>query len=572
MPQARPLDPTDPERLGDYQIVGRLGQGGQGVVLLGHGPGDEQVAVKLLHARLSDNALARSRFIRELEVAKQVATFCTAAVLDADVAGDRPYIVSEYIDGPSLQDLVLTDGPRGRSALERLAIGTATALTAIHRAGVVHRDFKPHNVLLGNDGPRVIDFGIARAMDLGGLTLAGGVPGTPAYMAPEQLGGAEVGPAADVFAWGATMLFAASGRMPFGADSVPAVIQRVLYEEPDLGPLPQSLRGVVGEALSKDPARRPTARQLLDRLLGQESPVSDMPEPMVTEARTLAAERPPRPAPPTDTEPMPEVPAAPSPQGAAAASHGSGAAHGSGGGGWFGEGPEPQGASAPPFAASPYPPAGDAGQSETAVYSDLDGFTAASAQAGGGRQPSPIPWQRDGRAAHPPAGTPPQARSGGTHRPLGVLVSLAVGVLAGAAIIVLVLWPQMRDSGKSGGTAGTSQSAADDRPVSSIPQSFAGTWRGTAVNSQRQASFPIQVTFEAGRTVATAVYPRNCVCSLTLTGGTGVRLEMTLQPTGACRTVTAGNVVVTRKPGGGLDYAWARAGTSLSYRAALSRG
>jgi hypothetical protein len=153
-----------------------------------------------------------------------------------------------------------------------------------------------------------------------------------------------------------------------------------------------------------------------------------------------------------------------------------------------------------------------------------------------------------------------------------VLISLAVGVLAGAAIIVLVLWPQMRASGGGGGTTGTSRPAADNRPVSSIPQAFAGTWRGTAVNPQRHASFPIQVTFEAGRTTALAVYPRNCVCRLVLTRGTGVRLEMTLQPAGSCKTVTPGDVVVTRKPGGGLDYAWARAGTSLSYRAALSRG
>jgi len=306
MPQARPLEPTDPDRLGKYQVVGRLGEGGQGVVLLGRGPGGEQVAIKLLHATLSEDPLARSRFIRELEVAKQVATFCTAAVLDADVAGDRPYIVSEYVEGPSLQELVAADGPRGGSALERLAIGTATALTAIHRAGVVHRDFKPANVLLGSDGPRVIDFGIARAMDLSGLTLAGGVPGTPAYMAPEQLSGtAEVGPAADVFAWGATMLFAASGQMPFGNDTVQAVIRRILYEEPDYSPLPEPLRGIVRDAMAKDPARRPTARQLLDRLLGQESPAaSTVPEQLVTEARSLVAEarplvaeRSPRPAP-----------------------------------------------------------------------------------------------------------------------------------------------------------------------------------------------------------------------------------------------------------------------------------
>src|SRR6266545_4479182 len=183
MAEAQPLQPGDPGRLGDYVLSGRLGEGGQGTVFLGRSPSGEAVAVKLLHA--VDDPKARSRFVRELAVAKQVATFWTAQVLDADVAGDRPYIVGEFVAGPTLQALVIEEGPRGKGALERLAIGTATALTAIHRAGVVHRDFKPANVLLGSDGPRVIDFGIARALDV--TATVSQLIGTPSYMAPEQL-------------------------------------------------------------------------------------------------------------------------------------------------------------------------------------------------------------------------------------------------------------------------------------------------------------------------------------------------------------------------------------------------
>ncbi|WP_207943302.1 serine/threonine-protein kinase [Actinomadura sp. KC345] len=259
----------DPDRLGPYALIGRVGEGGQGTVFLGTDEDGRQVAIKLLHAELTSDDKARARFLRELEVAKQVAPFCTAQILDADVDGDRPYIVSEYVRGPSLNQQVLEDGPLGGAALDRLAVGTATALSAIHQAKIVHRDFKPHNVLLGPDGPRVIDFGVARAIS-GGTTLTSRVIGTPSYMSPEQIAGDEVGTPSDVFCWAATLVFAATGGSPFGQDTIPAVINRILHEEPDLGDLRGPLRALVLDCLEKAPEDRPGARQVLMRLLGHE--------------------------------------------------------------------------------------------------------------------------------------------------------------------------------------------------------------------------------------------------------------------------------------------------------------
>ncbi|HUR03549.1 MAG TPA: protein kinase [Nonomuraea sp.] len=275
MPSFAPLRPGDPERLGGLPLLGRLGEGGQGVVYLARDQAGTHVAVKWLRPDLSGDEVSVGRFLREVQVAQQVAPFCTAAVLGTGIEHDRPYIVSEFIEGPSLQRVVQEEGPRTGTSLHRLAIGTATALAAIHQAGIVHRDFKPANVIIGADGARVIDFGIARALNATS-TISSMPVGTPSYMPPEQVMGHTVGPAADLFSWGSTMVFAASGRSPFGSDTMPAVINRVLNHQPDLGVLQGPLLDVVAACLAKDPAQRPTAEQVIMRQLQHPVPNTGM--------------------------------------------------------------------------------------------------------------------------------------------------------------------------------------------------------------------------------------------------------------------------------------------------------
>ncbi|MDP4502806.1 serine/threonine protein kinase [Nonomuraea turcica] len=258
MAHVEPLREDDPAAVGVYRLLGRLGAGGQGTVYLGQAPDGRAVAVKVLR----DGAGFDDRLAKEIEAARRVEPFCIAQVLDASL-GRQPYIVTEYVEGPSLQQA----GRHTGADLQRLAVATATALAAIHGAGIVHRDFKPANVLLGPGGPRVIDFGIARAADAA-ATVTSGIVGTPAYMAPEQLAGEAVGPAADVFAWASVMVYAATGTPPFGQDTLPAIINRILHNEPQLGDLPHPLRSIVYGCLAKDPRARPAMGDVLLRLLG----------------------------------------------------------------------------------------------------------------------------------------------------------------------------------------------------------------------------------------------------------------------------------------------------------------
>ncbi|GAA1797971.1 hypothetical protein GCM10009735_32780 [Actinomadura chokoriensis] len=258
----RPLTSRDPEAVGGHRLIGRLGEGGQGVVYLAEDATGGRVALKVLH----DRGGSRDAFLREISAARKVAPFCTAEIVHAGEDDGLPYVVTEFIDGPSLRELVSEKGTQSGPALYRLAVGTATALAAIHEAGIVHRDFKPGNVLVGPDGPRVIDFGVARFLDAT-VTASSTVIGTPSYMAPEQLAGDTVTPAADVFAWGATIAYAANGRPPYGQDTIPAVMNRIVKGKPDLGGLTGPLRDLVAQALHKDAAKRPHSRDILLRLL-----------------------------------------------------------------------------------------------------------------------------------------------------------------------------------------------------------------------------------------------------------------------------------------------------------------
>lgn len=258
------LAPEDAREIAGYRLRARLGEGGMGMVYLSHTRGGQPVALKVVRREYAQDPEFRRRFTQEVTAARRVQGPYTAPVLDSFTDGPEPWLAVSYVPGPSLSSAVYQHGVLPVRTVLQLTAGIAEALQTIHAAGIVHRDLKPSNVLLASDGPRVIDFGIARAADTTALTGTDVRLGTPAYMAPEQAMGGDVTPALDVFALGLITYFAATGRHPFGDGSSHALLYRIVSNEPDLTACPEELRGIVNACLAKDPAARPTPAQIIE--------------------------------------------------------------------------------------------------------------------------------------------------------------------------------------------------------------------------------------------------------------------------------------------------------------------
>ncbi|WTS80984.1 DUF4115 domain-containing protein [Streptomyces sp. NBC_00487] len=296
-----------PSRIGAYTVERRLGAGGMGTVYLARSRGGRAVAVKVAHPELAADRNFRARFRAEVDAARRVGGFHTAPVVDADPEAETPWLATAYIPGPTLSDLLAERGPMDEHRLRLLGAALAEALQAVHACGLVHRDLKPGNIIMAEDGPRVLDFGIARAVESTRLTSTGAAFGTPGYLAPEQAQGLEVTGAADVFALGA-VLVAAAGGSAFGGGTPMGLMYRSVHESADVSEVPEGLRSLVAACLSKDPADRPTPDSLLNQLTP--GPASDPTTPSTSttpsapgtseEATTLlVGHRPPTPAGPT---------------------------------------------------------------------------------------------------------------------------------------------------------------------------------------------------------------------------------------------------------------------------------
>ncbi|WP_191256454.1 serine/threonine-protein kinase [Amycolatopsis oliviviridis] len=263
----KPLNPGEPRQVGRYRLVASLGEGGMGRVLLGVSQDGRLVALKQVHPGFAHDEGFRSRFRREVQTSRMVSGAYTAAVMDADADAATPWLASVFVAGPSLKEAVDATGPLPLDSLRFLAVGLASALMEIHRAGLIHRDLKPSNVILTDDGPRVIDFGIARAAEgETDITHTGSIIGSPGFMSPEQANGYPITPASDVFSLGALLVMAATGRSPFAGASTPQTLYNVVHSHPDLRMVHPDVRRLAEPCLAKDPAVRPTPAQILDFL------------------------------------------------------------------------------------------------------------------------------------------------------------------------------------------------------------------------------------------------------------------------------------------------------------------
>lgn len=270
-----PLEAGDPSHIGRFRLLSRLGEGGMGRVYLGASPGNRKVAIKVVHPRHASDPEFRRRFSYEVTAARQVGGFHTAAVVDADPDANPPWMATAYIPGPSLADAIAQQGPLDEAGLRELGAALTEGLSAIHACGIIHRDLKPGNIILADDGPRIIDFGIAKTVDastsLTSLTGSNVVIGTLRYMSPEQLDGQPLTPQSDIFSLGAILAYAGTGHLPFGGSTIPAIVAQILSHQPNLDPLTGDLREAISDCLARVPSDRPSLAELLDRFTTQKA-------------------------------------------------------------------------------------------------------------------------------------------------------------------------------------------------------------------------------------------------------------------------------------------------------------
>lgn len=584
----QPLEAGEPLSIGAYRLLGRLGAGGMGRVYLGRSAGGRTVAVKVVHPHFALDEQFRARFRLEVDAARRIGGQWTAPVLDADPDAPVPWVAHGYVAGPPLSEAVTEHGPLPEQAVRTLGAGLAEALAAVHGQGLIHRDVKPSNVLLALDGPRLIDFGIARAIDAtASLTSTGVSVGSPGYMAPEQIRGLDVSGSADVFSLGAVLAYAATGSAPFLGDSSAVLLYKVVHEEPELGELEGGLRDVIASCLAKDPAGRPTPAELARQLVpgGAAAAVAAgwLPGPLVREVSRSAVAL-------LDLEPQ-EAPVQSGPVPFSQASFGF---NGGPAPGAFGPPVEPQATPGPQSTPGPYPAAGPYGTPGPTPPSYPP--TAGAGGVPGQRTPDP----RFTVGVSTESG--PGERGG---RRLSCTVALAVaGALAAVTVGSAFLFDLMPGGSSSptaehgGADSGTDPAATPSskeptpgpsasatggaRQVTEVPKGFIGTWKGPVTEkTSGQPHGTLTAVFKEGKkgadvvtmntTVSTLGIEVSCNSIASLTSGSGKELTLRERAdpdrpstAGLC-TSTVSDVHFTLAADGTLRYRSDERGAGLPY-------